>query len=343
MKSMGCVHEWKMLWMLTAMALGVSSCVSEQSETTDPGSAEESADHSATADAPVAPNRLSVLGLEFVRVPAGTFLMGAVPGDDAAEPSELPQHEVKLTRGFEVATTEVTVGQFRAFVEATGYKTEAELDPKGGWIIDPATNQPEQKPGVHWRNCGFEQDENHPVVQVSWVDAEAFCAWLSEHDGRRYGLPTEAQWEYVCRAGTTGRYWFGDEPFLLVNSANIGDLSLNAVSPVIEGLAKWDDGASYTAPVGQRAPNPWGLHDVNGNVWEWCADWHDPAYYVRSPRVDPQGPKPGEGGPDVGKMRSIRGGGWYDGPERQRSSQRAWFFPVFRSCQLSGFRVVRDL
>ncbi|MCA9754901.1 MAG: formylglycine-generating enzyme family protein [Candidatus Eisenbacteria bacterium] len=274
--------------------------------------------------------------MKLAHIPAGSFLMGSTDADPTADPEEFPQHEVTIGKSFEIGVTEVTLGQFRRFMVDTGYVTEAEEDPLGGWVIQPTTREPKQVKGANWRACGFEQDDDHPVILVSWVDAEEFCAWLSRKEGRTYRLPTEAEWEYACRAGTTTRYWFGDDPSGLVEVANVADQSLRGVVAKMPSLAPWRDGFPFTAPVGQFRPNPAGLQDVYGNVWEWCADWHDPEYYARSPKKNPKGP-------DSGEMRVIRGGGWYDGPARQRSAQRAWFFPVFRYCQLSGFRVVREI
>lgn len=276
------------------------------------------------------------IGMKLAHIPAGSFLMGSTDADPTADPEEFPQHEVTIGKSFEIGVTEVTLGQFRRFMVDTGYVTEAEEDPLGGWVIQPTTREPKQVKGANWRACGFEQDDDHPVILVSWVDAEEFCAWLSRKEGRTYRLPTEAEWEYACRAGTTTRYWFGDDPSGLVEVANVADQSLRGVVAKMPSLAPWRDGFPFTAPVGQFRPNPAGLQDVYGNVWEWCADWHDPEYYARSPKKNPKGP-------DSGEMRVIRGGGWYDGPARQRSAQRAWFFPVFRYCQLSGFRVVREI
>ncbi len=287
-------------------------------------------------DEPDGPGRLeSSGGMELVLVPAGEFLMGSRDAGMHRE-QELPRHRVVVTRPFYIGVTEVTVGQFAEFVEATDYRTEAERDPQGGFGFDLGTGSPLQTGGLSWRDPGFEQTNEHPVVQVSWIDAEAFCQWLSERDDRRYRLPTEAEWEYAARAGTTTRWFFGEDPSELSEFANIADASLPAAFPEVDWAAEWDDGHAFTSPVGRRRANPWGLHDVIGNVWEWCADWHDADYYAASPERDPQGP-------DEGRMRAVRGGGWYDPVQRTRSAQRAWFSPVFRYCQLSGFRVVCEV
>jgi formylglycine-generating enzyme required for sulfatase activity len=269
-------------------------------------------------------------------VAAGSFVMGAPEDDDLAEPREKPQREIRISRPFEIAVTETTVGQFRSFVEATGYVTEAERDPAGGWGFDLETGEVGPRPGRNWKNPGFPQTDDHPVVQVSWVDAEAYCAWLSRTEGGRFRLPTEAEWEFAARGGCTTRFLHGDAPAELEGRANTADSALAEVFPAATWASAWNDGFAFTAPVGSFPANAIGLRDVTGNVWEWCGDFHDDTRYAQSGPEDPRGPK-------SGVMRCIRGGGWYDGPHKQRCSTRAWFKPVFRYCQLSGFRIVREV
>lgn len=207
----------------------------------------------------------NTLGMKLVHIPAGKFIMGS-----GSEPPEGPEHVVEITRPFYIGATEVTVGQFRQFAQATGYKTEAEK------ARDART----------WQKPGFEQADDHPVVLVSWNDAQEFCNWLSAKEGEIYRLPTEAEWEYCCRAGTTTAYCFGDDASDL---KEYGWYEQNA--------------GNRTHPVGKLKPNAWGLYDVHGNAWEWCQDWYATDYYVRSPRQDPEGP-------GTGDMRVLRGGGW---------------------------------
>lgn len=283
-----------------------------------------------------APVLTNSLGMEFHAVRETGFFMGSPESDPDRRADEMPRHEVNLTQFFYMGTTEVTVGQFRAFVEDVGYVTEAEQDVLGGWIVDPVTGEARQEAGVNWRSPGFAQADDHPVVQVSWVDAEAFCRWLIESEGGFYRLPTEAEWERCCRAGAATRYGFGDDAEGLREQANVADASLREVFPAATWAAPWNDGAAFTRPVAHGPANPLGLFDMHGNVWEWCADWHSPTYYAQAPATDPKGP-------ENGTMRAIRGGGWFDPPERARCATRAWFEPVFRYCQLSGFRVVRTL
>jgi formylglycine-generating enzyme required for sulfatase activity len=195
-----------------------------------------------------------------------------------------------------------------------------------------------QMPGLTWRDPGFpgfRQAPDHPVLLVSWRDAEAFCRWLSEREGRTYRLPTEAEWEYAARGGTESAYWSGESAASLKGVANVADASLREVVPAVHFALPWRDGHPFTAAVGSFAPNPFGLYDVHGNVWEWTSDWYGDEAYADAPGIDPQGPQ-------TGTFRTIRGGGWFDGVARNRSAQRIYFSPSFRYCLLSGFRVLLE-
>jgi hypothetical protein len=208
------------------------------------------------------------------------------------------------------------VGAFRQFVDNTGYKTEAEKDGRGGFGIDEKGWT--QKPEFVWRNSGFTQTDAHPVVNVSWNDAAAFCQWLGRKESKEYRLATEAEWEYTCRAGSTTRYNFGDE------EAALGD------------YVWWQGNSGRGAhPVGEKNPNAWGLHDMHGNVWEWCADGYDANYYERSPNDDPPGPA-------SEASRVLRGGSWADRPNLTRSAFRGWNTPDERH-SYAGFRVARTV
>jgi len=191
------------------------------------------------------------LGPEMVQIPAGTFQMGSNEYG-----SEEPVHTVSV-KSFALGKYEVTRGEFRKFVEATSYKTEAE---KGDGCYSWTGSEWKRDSSLNWKNVGFTQDYKHPVVCVSWNDAKAYVEWLSEQTGKDYRLPSEAQWEYACRAGTTTKYWWGNE---------IGKNNTNC-----DGCgSQWDN--KQTAPVGSFKPNPFGLYDVHGNVWEWLEDkWH---------------------------------------------------------------------
>ena len=238
----------------------------------------------------------------LVRIEPGSFLMGSTKDqidqlmrlfpDSKRErfDDEQPRHPVKITRPFFLGIHEVTVGQFRSFVEQSGHQTEAEKDGQGSYVWNETKETWELDPGKNWRNPGFSQTDDYPVVCVSHNDAMAFCRWLSQKEGRTYRLPTEAEWEFACRAGMAGLFPWGDD---------IGK----------QGEHVWFNGNSdsKTHPVGQKHPNAWGLYDMLGNVREWCADWYDEKYYASSPSVAVDPP-----GPPKASCRVYRGGGWDD-------------------------------
>ncbi len=266
-------------------------------------------------------------GIKFKLIPAGKFLMGS-PLSEADRNSDEVQHEVLIRRPFYLAIHEVTVGQFKTFVDDTGYKTTAERG-EGGLGINIQINRTSQSTEFSWRNGGFEQASDHPVFNVSWLDAQKFIAWLSQKDGKTYGLPTEAQWEYACRAGTTTRYWCGDSAEQLLTFANRGSESF---PPKFETwkLGAIRDGHVFTAKVGSFEANPFGIYDMHGNVSEWCADWYGD--YSQTSVADPQGPT-------TGAERVCRGGSWADDAWSQRSALRTHNTPDFSSNHL-GFRLV---
>ncbi len=290
------------------------------------------------------------LGMRLAKIAAGEFWMGNHESADnlacafpeyepdriAALVDELPLHKVRITRPFCLGVHAVTIGQFRAFVAESGYRTEAERDGAGGWGYNPAIAYFEgRQPHYSWRNPGFPQDDRHPVVNVTWNDAVAMCQWLSQREGRRYRLPSEAEWEYACRAGTTTRYHSGDAPEDLVRVANLFDAACRPLFPQWGKFAvAGDDRHAFTAPVGSYQPNAWGLCDMHGNVWEWCADWYAHDYYRESPADDPAGPESGE-------LRIRRGGSWHTWPLYMRSSYRNWNAPDTRYVLL-GFRLALD-
>ena len=176
---------------------------------------------------------------------------------------------------------------------------------------------------------------DHPVVNVSWNDATAFCQWLSQKEGKTYRLPTEAEWEYACRAGSQSRYWFGSDPEDLARYGNVSDASAKSAFTWWEHGIKSDDGFIFTAPVGRFPANPWGLHDMHGNVNEWCQDWYAEDYYAQfrtQIAVDPVGPS-------SGTNRVLRGGSWYLYPWFARSAYRGWLTPDLHNISF-GFRVV---
>jgi formylglycine-generating enzyme required for sulfatase activity len=271
------------------------------------------------------------LGLELVLVPAGRFRMGS-PSTEAGREDDEPQHDVEITRPFYVATTAVTRGQFRAFVEAEKFQTDAER--QGGRAMDLSTLKYRADRRFTWKSPGFDQTDEHPVVMVSWHDAVAFCRWLSKKEGVEYRLPTEAEREYFARAGTTTRYWHGEDEAGLQRVANTADEAFRALAPDARWTLPWNDGFAFTSPVGKFRANPWGLYDVHGNVWEWCSDWSGADYYRTSPLRDPPGPA-------SGKYKIIRGGSFLNGAKAARSAHRWGCDPRTEPSDNMGFRVVR--
>jgi formylglycine-generating enzyme len=300
------------------------------------------------------------IGMKLTLVPAGEFLMGW--GESAESIVKVfqekygapfltserfqqgfPQHRVRITRPLYFGTYHVTVGQFRKFVEDTGYRTTIELSASNVTNIfssNSTANESGEKGKLCWKNPGFEQTDEHPVVWISWNDASAFCKWLSEKKGEQYRLPTEAEWEYACRAGNSTRYAFGDNPEELVKFANIGDMSTSVRFKWFSKANKTEDGYPITSPVGQFKPNAFGLFDMNGNAWQWCWDWYKADYYLESPTEDPTGP--GHGYRARG-YRVLRGGSWLSHPWECCTAYRSFQLPTERDCFQIGFRVVRSV
>jgi len=270
--------------------------------------------------------------MKLVRIPAGKFLMGSPETEKDREKDET-QHEVTISRPFYMGATHVTVDQFAAFVKDSGHKTAAE---KGGWSlgfeIKDGKLDIKKMDGCSWRNPSFDQKGDHPVVQVSWNDAKAFCDWLSKKSGKTVLLPTEAQWEYACRAGTMTAYPWGDNPDDGKGWANCADQSLKTRIP--NAVAKlrffgWDDGFVFTSPVGSFKANAFGLHDMIGNAAQWCQDRYGD--YENGAATDPRGP-------DTGDRRVLRGGSWINNPMGCRAARRSKNSPDV--CHgLGGFRV----
>ena len=293
-------------------------------------------------------------GVTFVQIPAGEFMMGSdetaadlakagikVPKEVSVD-DEGPKHQVKIS-AFQMGKYELTRGQFRIFVEATGYKTEAEKDPKGGVGVNRQLQKLEQSAIYNWTNAGFPQTDNHPVVNVSWNDAVAYCRWVTEEYSKRgqksvCRLPTEAEWEYACRAGSTTRYATGDTPRSVNGFGNVRDASLEAELPNLDYVTAppfpFNDGAAFTSVAGKYKPNAFGLYDMHGNVLEWCSDWKDKNYYASSPSSDPRGP-------DSGSFRVLRGGSWSSVPRDVRCADRDSITPGYRDTS-GGIRVVLE-
>jgi formylglycine-generating enzyme required for sulfatase activity len=247
-----------------------------------PGASDAPAAPVAAAAAVASPKEITnSIGMKLVLVPKGEFAMGSARGNPNADLDER-QHSVTLTRDYYIGAFEVTQAQF---AQVMG-------------------RNPSQFQGKRFKDGGA----NHPVERISWNDAVDFCKRLSELPderaaGRVYRLPSEAEWEYACRAGSPGEYAFGDDVRLL-------------------GEYAWyeDNSGGQTHPVGQKKPNAWGLHDMHGNAWEWCADWY--VTHSSRPVVDPTGPA-------QGTDRVYRGGGWQYSPSYCRSANRTATGPSF--------------
>lgn len=280
-------------------------------------------------------------GADYVQIPGGCFQMGQTASETAwlhtrvedakyekSFSDELPAHQVCLD-GFWMSRHEVTVGQFRKFVQATGYVTDVEKEGVA-WISNKETDWKWQKlPGYDWKRPGFAQTDAHPVVLVSWNDARAYADWVSERTGMPFRLPTEAEWEYAARAGQTGMWSWGDNPGDACRFANRADAGHNW-----NNAFPCDDGAEYTAPVGNYEPNAFGLYDVNGNVWEWCEDVYDREGYAKHAASNPLS---GEGG----KNRVYRGGSWFGDMWYGRLADRNRIRPN-RGTPNLGFRLIRQ-
>lgn len=276
--------------------------------------------------------------------------------------NETPAHRVTISKSFDLGATEVTLGQFRQFVEATGYVTDAE---KNGGALGCFPEEKDyvdrfhQSPEVTWRTPGFDQTDDHPVVAISWNDAQAFCQWLSEKEDETYRLPSEAEWEYACRSGETTWYSWGENPDEAYQHANVADGALESAQPKTTSyqravkLGKDDgDGAVFTASTAQFLPNRWGLHDMHGNVWEWCEDRWSADQYERYfdgvPRQqraevvveDPQFLDKTDQH-KYGDWRVIRGGAWTCAPASVRCSIRT-FAESSDAAVYTGFRIVRE-
>jgi formylglycine-generating enzyme required for sulfatase activity len=250
-------------------------------------------------------------GIDLVYVRGGSFEMGS----DKGESDEKPIHSVTLSNYF-IGKYEVTVGQFRKFITATGYKTSADIN--GGSYLWNGS-QWKLQAGVNWESdaLGFkrpESEENHPVIHVSWTDAIEYTKWLSTVTGKAFRLPTEAEWEFAARGGMSSNGY---------TYAGSNDINLVAWS--------LDNKSNQTFPVGKKQPNELGIYDMTGNVWEWCSDWYDADYYAKSPSMNPQGSK-------SGLFKVIRGGSWGGVSNFNRVTFRYRYFPGNRG-KFNGFRI----
>ncbi len=246
---------------------------------------------------------------DMVLVKGDCFRMGDIFRDIPS--SEKPVHEVCVDN-FYIGKYEVTVGEFKEFVNESGYRTEAERqDGCHSWIGD---GKEEKIKDHNWSNTGFPQTDRDPVVCVSWNDVHNYIQWLNKIDGSNYRLLTEAEWEYAARSGGKEyQYSWGNG----VPSGNVADES---AKEELSGLSIWKgyrDGYAYTAPVGSFSPNDLGIYDMSGNVYEWVLDWQEDNYYGHSPKFNPRGP-------DKGTYKILRGGAWDLQPDTARTTSRYW-------------------
>jgi formylglycine-generating enzyme required for sulfatase activity len=277
----------------------------------------------------------------MVVIPAGEFVMGSPAAEAGRGSDEGPQRQVILAQPFAMGRGEVTVAEFRRFVEESGYRTEAERDLRAqgcsGFIYADPVAKDSSTPGVtSWRSPGLAQAQvdSHPVLCVSWNDARSYAQWVSKRTAKRYRLPTEAEWEYAARAGSaTARHW-GDDAGQACRFANVADQSRFQTWSFGQ-KHECTDGHYFTAPAAAYLPNRFGLHDMLGNVWEWTEDcWN--ASHAGAP-VDGSARLSGDC-----SQRILRGGSWSTVPRFVRSATRHKN-PADHRDNLTGFRLARSL
>jgi formylglycine-generating enzyme required for sulfatase activity len=302
----------------------------------------------------------NTLGMQFVEVPAGEFMMGLpISPEQAAQrfpdcrpsdfKSELPRRLVRITAPFYLGKYEVTIGQVRQFCRESGYALDSERDGKSDWTY--VNGKVAKRDGLRPWAPGWPVTDEHPASLVTWNDAQAFCKWLGEREGVTYRLPTEAEWEYADRAGSTHLFSTGDNPEALARCGNVAGREVMQIArnpriflfdshnsktktsmpfPVLSSA----DAYPYTAPVGRFWPNAFGICDMEGNLREWCSDFYSGDYYAHSPTDDPQGP-------ESGSSHVVRGGAFFTPPSGQSASNRTAVRPEVRRYSI-GFRVVYD-
>jgi formylglycine-generating enzyme required for sulfatase activity len=252
----------------------------------------------------------------MVVIRPGQFVMGSPDTEAGRTSDEGPQHSVTIPKPFAISRCEITVGQFKQFVQDTNYKTTAETNGKGCFVWNLEKSDWLQQPDKHWKNPGFSQTDQHPVVCVSWQDAQHYVQWLSQRTGALYRLPTEAEWEYAARADSETARSFGDQS--QCQYANGSGQEAKSIADKNWTLADCNDDSIYTAPVGSFKPNAFGLYDTLGNVLEWTQDcWHD--NYQNAPLDGSAWLETGGGTCD---RRVVRGGSWSYDPQLLRSAIR---------------------
>jgi formylglycine-generating enzyme required for sulfatase activity len=267
---------------------------------------------------------------EVVVIPKGSFQMGSNMGE--ADRPETPIRTITFAKPFAMGRTEVTVGQFRAFMTASGHKISEGTC--GMWVFSDQSPTPRT-----WQDPGLKRKiaDDEPVVCVGWLDAKAYVDWLAKTTGKPYRLPSEAEWEYSARAGTKTTYVWGEDGQAACKDANVYDQQAGKKWPTKEwGAAACDDGYADLSPVAKFKPNAYGLYDMIGNVWEWMGDCYA-LNYPPAP-VDGSAYLPAE----HCELRSNRGGSWVTRPDRQRPAWRGRDKETMK-VSFFGFRVARDL
>ena len=277
---------------------------------------------------------------EMVVIPAGTFMKGS-PQDEPGRNDDRRNHdeddlegpggsqvEVSVPR-FALGVFEITNREFQAFVEDSGYQM-----PGGCWALLHGDGTWNRYPEAMWNNLGRPFEDDEPASCIHWDAARAYARWLSLRTGASYRLPTESEFEYALRAGSSTRYHFGDDQEALCRYGNVRDATFNTIYPGVPTL-RCDDGYAMLAPVGQFQPNAFGVYDMTGNVWEWLADCYAPSYANA----------PTDGSAllaDSCEARSLRGGSWSYDLSSLRSADRS-DDPIDALFDTLGFRVARDL
>ena len=278
---------------------------------------------------------------QMLPLPSGTFTMGAEAAEEEREGvpqhlrgRSLPLQRVTIAPGLAMSEHPVTRGQYAAFANDTGREPGNSC---WTFVNSGASYEYMEREGLNWRSPGFPQGDDHPVVCVSWDDATAYAAWLSQRTGKPYRLPSEAEWEFAARAGTTTSRFWGDAPSPACQFANVADLTLATALNLDrrpQFTFRCSDRFVFTAPVGTFRPNAFGLHDMLGNVWQWTQDCLNPNL---------TGQRPDGAARETGDCttRAMRGGSWSHLPWYVRSGNRARGTATDRFA-FAGIRVVRD-